>query len=77
MCAATKGTWKTIRLQPNFADAYYNRATIFRATENDQAAIGEYESYLKAGGGVRNGDQAEVEQIVRDLKKRMDGSSHT
>jgi hypothetical protein len=32
------------------------------------AAIVDYQKYLDAGGGVRDGDAQEVEQMIRDLK---------
>jgi hypothetical protein len=29
------------------------------------------QKYLDLGGGMRDGDQAEVEQFIRDLKKKL------
>ena len=58
---------EAIRLKPDYIDAYYNRAGISAHRRNYDAAIGDYQSYLKFGGGVREGDQAEVEKTIRDL----------
>jgi len=60
---------EAIRLDPDYANAYYNRAALLRSKGQPEMAIVDYQKYLDLGGGVRDGDQAKVEQIIRDLKK--------
>jgi tetratricopeptide (TPR) repeat protein len=63
---------EAIRLRPNHASTFYNRALIFRERRNHEAAIADFQKYLSLGGGARDGDQAEVEQMIRDLRKEME-----
>ena len=61
---------EAIRLKPDFDSAYYNRGRLYKKKGERQAAITNYQKYLDLGGGIRDGDQAKVEKIIRDLKKR-------
>jgi tetratricopeptide (TPR) repeat protein len=63
---------EAIRLRPNHASTFYNRALIFRERRNHEAAIADFQKYLSLGGGARDGDQAEVEQMIRDMRKEME-----
>jgi tetratricopeptide (TPR) repeat protein len=70
---AIKDYAEAIRLKPDFALAYYNRG-LARRKKGDladaKAAIADFQKYLDVGGGMCDGDQAEVEQFIRDLKKK-------
>jgi tetratricopeptide (TPR) repeat protein len=59
------------RLDPNYEDAFYNRGAVWEARSNFAAAIADYQKYLDLGGGLRDGDQAEVEEAIRDLRTRL------
>jgi tetratricopeptide (TPR) repeat protein len=59
---------EAIRLRPDYADAFYNRAGLCKAQGDRQNAASDYQRYLDLGGGKRDGDQAEVEKMIRDLK---------
>ena len=60
-----------IRLNPRYVDAYYNRGIARAALGDVLDALADYQAYLDLGGGVRSGDQAKVEQAIRDLKKQI------
>jgi len=62
---------EAIRLKPDLANAYYNRADIFRDKANYGSAIADFQKYLDLGGGVRYGDQQEVDEKIRDLRKKL------
>jgi len=62
---------EAIRLKPDYTNAYYNRALIFQDQANYRAAIADFQRYLDLGGGVRDGEQADVEQMIRDLRKKL------
>ena len=68
---AIKDYTEAIRLKPDYADAYYNRAIVWKQKENYYVAIADYQKYLDLGGGIRDGDQKEVEGFIRDLKKKI------
>jgi len=61
---------EAIRLNPAHANAYYNRALLWQQKANHTAAIADYQKYLDLGGGQRNGDQAAVEESIRELKAK-------
>jgi tetratricopeptide (TPR) repeat protein len=69
--AAIKDYNEAIRLQPDHADAYYNRALVWEKKEDYRKAIADYQKYLELGGGSRDGDQKEVEGFIRALKKKI------
>jgi len=60
----------SIRLQPDDADAYYNRGLTRREKGDGDGALADYEKYLDLGGGIRNGDQGEVETWIRELQEK-------
>jgi tetratricopeptide (TPR) repeat protein len=71
---ALKDYAEAIRLKPDFANAYYNRGHAWRAKggpASAKAAIADFQKYLDLGGGIRDGDQAKVEQFIHDLKKNL------
>lgn len=62
---------EAIRLKPDFADAYYLRAIIWEGKANYIAAIADFQKYLDEGGSSELVTQAEVEQRIRDLRKKL------
>jgi tetratricopeptide (TPR) repeat protein len=62
---------EAIRLMPDFAEAFYNRALIWKLMDRPAAAIADFQKYLDFGGGARDGDAEEVENKIRDLKKKL------
>src|SRR5262245_52733922 len=54
---------------PTTARPTTTRAQLLKGKTRPKMAIVDYQKYLDLGGGVRYGDQAEVQQIIRDLKK--------
>ena len=71
---ALKDYAEAIRLKPDDATAYYNRGLTRRGEGNPastKAAIADFQKYLDLGGGIRDGDQAKVEQFIRDLKNKL------
>ena len=62
---------EAIRLKPDHANAFYNRAEIFQRQGQSAAAIADLQQYLKLGGGDRDGDTAEVEQRIANLKQKL------
>jgi tetratricopeptide (TPR) repeat protein len=69
--AAIKDYTEAIRLNRDYAEAYYNRAIVWEKKEDYGKAISDYQKYLELGGGVRDGDQKEVEGFIRALKKKI------
>lgn len=63
---------QAIRLNPGYTDPLYNRALIFKARKNYKAAIADFQKYLENGGGAQDGDQREVERMVRTLARKLD-----
>jgi tetratricopeptide (TPR) repeat protein len=59
---------EAIRLKPDYADAFYNRGGAHRDKGDLEPAIQDYQRYLDLGGGSRDGDQSEVEEILRTLR---------
>ena len=68
---ALKDYTQAIRFQPDYAKAYYNRAGILKSRGQHEMAISDYQKYLDLGRGIRDGDQGEVEQIIRELRKQV------
>ena len=61
----------TLEFQPNDASTYYSRATVWRKKGENRRAVSDFQKYLDLGGGKRLGDQSRVEDIVKDLKKKL------
>lgn len=61
---------EAIRFKSDFANAYYNRGGVYKKKGNAMMAIADYQKYLDLGGGIRDGDQEDVEKIIRDLKNK-------
>jgi tetratricopeptide (TPR) repeat protein len=74
----SKGDWdgaikdytEAIRLKPDYAVAFYNRGIAREENVDYRGAAADYQRYLDLGGGVRDGDQIEVEGFIRDLRKK-------
>jgi tetratricopeptide (TPR) repeat protein len=62
---------EAIRIQPDYAKAWYNRARMREDQGEPAAAIADFRKYLAIGGGERNGDTEEVEGIIRELSRRL------
>jgi tetratricopeptide (TPR) repeat protein len=68
---ALKDYTEAIRFKPDKANAHYNRAVVWEEKREYQGAIADYQKYLDLGFGLRNGDQSEVEEAIRKLKKKI------
>ena len=66
---------EAVRLKPDFALAFSNRGLARRVKGDIQGAISDFQKYLDLGGGVRGGDQLEVEKAIRDLRKALSSKS--
>jgi len=62
----------TIRLRPTDPDAFFNRGLLFQSKSSHEHAIADFKKYLELGGGIRDGDQADVEQRIRDLTRKLE-----
>ena len=65
---------EAIRLKPDYANAYCNHGAARAYKGNSastKAAIADYQKYLDLGGGIRNGNQAEVKQFICELKNKL------
>jgi tetratricopeptide (TPR) repeat protein len=62
---------EAIRLKPDYADAFYNRAGIWAGKADYKAGIADFWKYLELGGGLRDGDQGDVEEKIRELEKKL------
>jgi tetratricopeptide (TPR) repeat protein len=61
---------QAIRLKPYFAATYYHRALLTEKRDPSTAVI-DYQMYLDLGGGLHLGDQAEIENKIRGLRKEL------
>jgi tetratricopeptide (TPR) repeat protein len=61
---------EAIRLKPDYPDTYYNRALVWKAKKRYSDAIADFKKYLALGGGIRDGDQAEVKRFIQELKSK-------
>ena len=68
---------EAIRLRPDDPNAHYNRALIRTEQGDYAAAVDDYQKYLDTGAGAKNGDQADVETAIRDLRRRLSQSDAT
>ena len=62
---------EAINLKSDFDDAYYNRATAWEQKKDYSEAITDYQKYLDLGGGTSHSDQAEVEELIKKLKRKL------
>lgn len=69
--AALKDWTEAIRINPGHLVVYKNRALAWENKAEDSAALADYQKYLELGGGKQNGDQAEIEGVIRDLKQKI------
>jgi tetratricopeptide (TPR) repeat protein len=67
-----------VRVEPDYDLAYDHRGWLLMdkgrhaiAKGERAMAIADFQKYLDLGGGVRDGRQAEVEQIIRDLENKL------
>jgi tetratricopeptide (TPR) repeat protein len=68
---ALKDYTEAIRLRSDYANAYGNRGIVWKKKANFPLAIADYKKYLELGGGKKNGDQAQIKESIRDLKKKI------
>jgi len=62
---------EVLRVETQHLDACFSRA-VLREKVNDLAgALSDFEHYLAWGGGVRYGDQAQVEQKIAELQAQL------
>jgi tetratricopeptide (TPR) repeat protein len=64
---------EALRLDPQYVNAYYNRGVARSGQGDPTGAIADYEQYLALGGGIRDGDQEEVQQRIHDLREQLRG----
>jgi tetratricopeptide (TPR) repeat protein len=62
---------EAILLKPDYPLVYYNRAVLKGDRSEYRDAITDFQKYLDLGGGERDGDRAEVEEFIRDLKTKL------
>ena len=60
-----------ISLSPHYALSYKNRGILQNQTGNFAWAVNDYQTYLNLGGGQQYGDQALVEQWLRNLQMQL------
>jgi tetratricopeptide (TPR) repeat protein len=60
---------EAIRIRPDYINAFYNRARVHGQRSNFACAIADYQTYLDLGGGKRDGDEAEVEKKIHELRE--------
>jgi tetratricopeptide (TPR) repeat protein len=65
---------EAVRLKPDNTNDIYGRALVFSDKRNYEAAIADFQKYLDLGGGVRGGNQQKVEEKIRDLRKKLEGT---
>lgn len=68
---ANKDYNEAIRIDPSNSNAYYNRALVWERKRDYSSATADYQKYLESGGGIRNGDQKEVEETIKMLKGKL------
>jgi len=61
---------KAIRIKPGFVEPYYNCAVVLEGKKDYSRAMAAYQKYLDLKGGIRFGNQNEIEELIRDLKTR-------
>jgi tetratricopeptide (TPR) repeat protein len=71
LAGALKDYTEAIHLEPEHAYAFYNRALLLEKNGDYEAAIADFQAYLDNGGGRRDGDYAEVEHKIRELRREL------
>jgi len=61
---------EAIRRKPDYVSAYLHRALLWESTKKRTDAIADFEKYLALGGGIRDGNQAKVEERIQKLKRK-------
>ncbi|MFZ5856795.1 MAG: tetratricopeptide repeat protein [Chloroflexota bacterium] len=61
---------KAIRINPDFVEPYYNCAVVLEEKKDYAQAVAAYQKYLDLQGGIRYGNQKEVEKLIWDLETR-------
>lgn len=62
---------QAIRLDRQFAFAYHNRGNVRCSRGDLKGAMADFRRYLDLGGGVQEGDQVEVEQLIGELQAEL------
>ncbi|MCX6082006.1 MAG: SUMF1/EgtB/PvdO family nonheme iron enzyme [Chloroflexi bacterium] len=65
---------EAIRLDPNYANVYWYRGNVWEMKENVDVAIIDFQKYLDLGGGIEGGDQAEVEELILELRVKAEAA---
>lgn len=60
-----------IRYNPRYINAYYNRGNARQSDGDIAGAIRDFQKYLDLGGGIRDGDQKDVEDRIERLRKQL------
>jgi tetratricopeptide (TPR) repeat protein len=68
---AIKDISEAIRLNPDFSNAYSARGLVRQLQGDLDGALGDYQKYLELAEGIQHGDQYNIEERMRDLKKRL------
>ncbi|HLO28694.1 MAG TPA: tetratricopeptide repeat protein [Anaerolineales bacterium] len=61
---------EAIKIKPHFVEPYYNCAIVLEARKDYINAVTAYQKYLDLKGGIRYGNQKEVENAIWNLKGR-------
>lgn len=62
---------EAIRLEPNLESAYWSRAIAWEKKRAYNKAIADYQKYLELGGGEKSIDQKDVEDKIKNLKRKL------
>lgn len=73
MEGAIQGYTEVIHIKPDFVMAYKNRASAWMKKPDYMAVIADLQNYLFLGGGIQNGDQDQIEEVIRTLEASIKG----
>ncbi len=62
---------EAIRLKPDFAHAYFNRALFWEMNKKFSSAVADYEKYVELGGGKQDDSQKAVKEKIKKLKSGL------
>jgi tetratricopeptide (TPR) repeat protein len=62
---------EAIRLKPDYADTFYNRGVVRREKGDLDGARADFQKCLQLGGGICDGNQAQIEVQIRELQERL------